>query len=207
MGLVRAVLIAAVAAAQASAPSGRYTVVTWTTEQGLPTNAISDVEQTRDGYVWFASFEGVTRFDGVAFRTFGRADLPGVDRAEFTALAAGADGSLWAFGRPPGVLRFHQGRWSSLTMRDGLIADEVTALLAGRGGELWIGSARGVNRYTRDGRVERIEGPDDLREFHVHALAEDGEGTLWIGTADGLLRARDGRADGSRTSPRALSRC
>src|SRR5262245_26426014 len=146
MALVRALLIAGLLAAPAPEPPARYTVVTWTTEQGLPTNAISDVVQTRDGYLWFASFEGLTRFDGASFRTFGRADLPGVDRAEFSALAAGPDGSLWAFGSPPGLIRFHQERWSSITARDGLLSDQVTALRMGRSGDLWVGSARGVNR-------------------------------------------------------------
>ena len=194
MPWLRALLIAGLLAPPIAEPGARYTVVTWTTEQGLPTNAISDVEQTADGYVWFASFEGITRFDGVNFRTFGRADLPGVDRAEFTALAAGPDGSLWAFGSPAGVLRHHQGRWSSLTARDGLMTDQVTALLMGRGGDLWIGTTKGVNRYARNGRIDSIAPPPEAREFQVNALAEDGAGTLWIGTANGLLRARDGVA-------------
>jgi ligand-binding sensor domain-containing protein len=195
-------LIAALLAAPGPAPVAQYTVVRWTTEQGLPTNAIFDVEQTRDGYVWFASFEGITRFDGLAFRTFGRAEIPGVDRAEFAGLAAGPDGSLWAFGSPPGVMRLRQGRWLSLTVRDGLLSNQVSALLIGRSGDLWIGSDTGVNRVTPDGRVEAVPATD-RRTFQVNALAEDRDGTLWIGTTR-CSRTVPGRS-GSARNRRACS--
>ncbi|MFY8001457.1 MAG: two-component regulator propeller domain-containing protein, partial [Candidatus Kapaibacteriota bacterium] len=34
----------------------------WETEQGLPQNSAISITQTRDGYVWFGTTDGLVRF-------------------------------------------------------------------------------------------------------------------------------------------------
>ena len=43
----------------------------WGTEAGLPQNTVNAIVQTRDGYLWLATRDGVARFDGVRFTVFG----------------------------------------------------------------------------------------------------------------------------------------
>lgn len=55
----------------------RYTALdTWTTENGLPNNSLLELRQTRDGYLWFTTFNGVGRFDGKNFTILRRANTP-----------------------------------------------------------------------------------------------------------------------------------
>ncbi len=55
----------------------RYTALdTWTTESGLPNNSILELRQTRDGYLWFSTFNGVGRFDGKNFTILRRTNTP-----------------------------------------------------------------------------------------------------------------------------------
>ncbi len=42
-----------------------YHHTVWTTEDGLPQNSINAIVQTRDGYLWLATFGGLVRFDGI----------------------------------------------------------------------------------------------------------------------------------------------
>src|ERR1044071_7283212 len=42
----------------------------WQTDQGLPQNSVVSIVQTRDGYIWLATQEGLVRFDGVRFTIF-----------------------------------------------------------------------------------------------------------------------------------------
>ncbi len=42
----------------------------WTTDDGLPQNAINAILQTQDGYLWLATFDGLVRFDGLQFTVF-----------------------------------------------------------------------------------------------------------------------------------------
>ena len=50
--------------------SAQYKFETWTTEQGLPYKIVNSVLQTRDGYVWAATDDGLARFDGARFTVF-----------------------------------------------------------------------------------------------------------------------------------------
>ncbi len=45
----------------------------WTADNGLPQNSVRDIVQTRDGYLWLTTFDGLVRFDGVRFTVFSRA--------------------------------------------------------------------------------------------------------------------------------------
>jgi ligand-binding sensor domain-containing protein len=42
----------------------------WTADNGLPQNSVRDIVQTRDGYLWLTTFDGLMRFDGVRFTVF-----------------------------------------------------------------------------------------------------------------------------------------
>src|SRR4051812_43037506 len=42
-----------------------WQVTTWETEDGLPENSATSMVQTKDGYLWFGTFNGLVRFDGV----------------------------------------------------------------------------------------------------------------------------------------------
>ena len=165
----------------------------WGTEQGLPSNIALDITQTRDGYLWLASYEGVVRFDGVAFRVFNEADIPGLGRASFWRVDVDSAGTLWAASERDGLVRYAGGRWTIFGTRDGLKSDRVTALLPDTGGVLWVGTGSGVSR-VRNGRVEPLPAPAGMDEPSVIDLARGADGALWIGTtAGGVLRYRDGR--------------
>src|SRR5437588_10460397 len=72
----------------------QYSRTVWTQERGLPQDTIRAITQTRDGYLWLGTDEGLARFDGYEFVVFNKAhgDLP--DNS-ITALAASGDGTLW----------------------------------------------------------------------------------------------------------------
>lgn len=67
-------LLVAFAGKLISAPTQDYMVKTWGVDDGLPESSVSDVVQSRDGYLWVSTLNsGLSRFDGVRFVNF---DLP-----------------------------------------------------------------------------------------------------------------------------------
>ena len=56
-------------------PTGyaQYRFDHWTADHGLPQNIITALHQTRDGYLWLTTFDGLALFDGVRFTVFSRA--------------------------------------------------------------------------------------------------------------------------------------
>jgi diguanylate cyclase (GGDEF)-like protein len=177
--------------ADAQAPGMAF--ASWGTEQGLPSNIALDITQTRDGYLWLASYEGIVRFDGVAFRVFNESDIPGLGRASFWRVDVDSAGTLWGGSERDGLVRYAGGRWTVFGTRHGLKSDRVTALLPDAGGVLWVGTRGGVN-LVRNGRIEPLPAPRGRDEPSVMDLVRSPDGALWIGTAaGGVLRYRDGR--------------
>ncbi|HET6763349.1 MAG TPA: two-component regulator propeller domain-containing protein, partial [Longimicrobiaceae bacterium] len=173
-------------------PAHSFAIAEWNTENGLPSNVVRDVRQTPDGFLWLASYEGLVRFDGVAFHAFGDADIPGLPRASFRRLAVDRAGALWAASETGGVVRLAGGKWTVFTTRQGLVSDRVTALLPDPDGSVWIGTRAGISRIA-GGRVTRLSLPAGEPVPAVTALAPDGGGGLWIGTlAAGVLHVHGG---------------
>ncbi len=92
--------------AQAAAPP--YRVQQLSTNNGLPQNTVSGIAQTPDGFLWVATFDGLARFDGVAFTTFDRGTTPAMRRTQFLSLTVDGAGVLWA-GTDAGILRLKDG--------------------------------------------------------------------------------------------------
>ncbi len=99
---------------------GQYRFDAWTTDNGMPQNGLRGITQTPDGYLWFTTFDGLVRFDGVRFTTFNKGNTKGIVNNRFTGLFQDKEGNLWANTYEDGVLTvYRNGVFSTYT------ADEV----------------------------------------------------------------------------------
>jgi ligand-binding sensor domain-containing protein/ActR/RegA family two-component response regulator len=156
-----------------------YDLDVW--RDGLPQYLVRAVCQTRDGYLWFATMEGLVRFNGLTFEIFDQRNTPALRSARIRALYEARDGALWIATVGGGVVRRQNGRFTVLTKENGLADDSVISIVETSDG-LWIGTANGLNRY-RDGRMTQY-----LAGQEISALAAGRDGSLWIGTTKGLYR-------------------
>jgi len=67
----------------------------WQVENGLPQDAVQAITQTKDGYLWLGTEQGVVRFDGVRFTVFNRKNTPALKNSYTRTLYADSDGALW----------------------------------------------------------------------------------------------------------------
>lgn len=107
-----ALLVAASAAPAAAQPL----FDSWTVDNGLPQDSVNDIVQTRDGYLWLATYGGLVRFDGARFTVFDRS-IDDIESQRVRRLL-----KTWSF--PEGLLlaRFsghEQGVTSAVVTRDG----------------------------------------------------------------------------------------
>src|SRR5258708_37535895 len=98
----------------------QYQFSSWTVDAGLPQNTVYDIRQTRDGYLWLTTFDGLVRFDGVRFTVFNKGTTPGISSNRFLRLYEDVQGDLWAGTEDGGVVRYHQGRFNSYGREQGL---------------------------------------------------------------------------------------
>jgi len=121
-----------------SPASARVAVDLWTADNGLPQNIVRSICQTPDGCLWLATFDGLARFDGVQFTTFNRSNTPGIKGNRFGSLFCTADGDFWAGTEGSGITQYHQGRFATYTMQDGLLSNNVLGISGDDRGNLWV---------------------------------------------------------------------
>ena len=81
--------------------------------------------QTRDGYLWLTTFDGLVRFDGVRFTVFDKSNTPGIPGNRFIGLVEDRDGDLWASLETGEVVRRRDGRFETYTRDHGLTGEPL----------------------------------------------------------------------------------
>ncbi len=87
---------------------GQYRFDTWTTDNGLPQNGVRQITQSPEGYLWFTTFDGLVRFDGMRFTTFNKSNTKGILNNRFTNIYADKDGTIYATTMEDGVLTIYR---------------------------------------------------------------------------------------------------
>src|SRR5215471_21871203 len=113
LGFVLAACCAA--AAYSQTPGDHYYFDSWTTDNGLPQNSIDAMLQTRDGYLWIATADGLVRYDGAQFRIFNRGNTPGINDNRCLRLLEDRAGVL-CIQNQFGLMSYRDGEFHSYTV-------------------------------------------------------------------------------------------
>lgn len=110
----------------------------WTADNGLPQNVIGSVLQTRDGYLWVATLDGLARFDGVRFTVFNKSNTPGLTTNRFDAMYQDQMGNLWFGTEVGGVTRYRHGQFQTYGGEQGIPGNIVRGITGDKDGHVWI---------------------------------------------------------------------
>lgn len=145
----------------------------------------------RDGSIWGAGYQGVSRLkDGVIRYYSIESGLPATD---VNRLYEDAAGVIWA-GTKEGVARFDGNRFITETINPGRPKQSYDAICQTHDGALWFGGLE-LTRM-KDGKVLHYGVEDRLKGEEIHALYEDRAGVLWIGAgANEIYHLKDGRIE------------
>ena len=99
--LCAAALILPGGTARAQPAVSPFIVDVWTSREGLPENAVISVIQTRDGYLWLGTLNGLVRFDGNRFTVFNEFNTPGLTSDRVVYLFEDSRTNLWLGWTPP----------------------------------------------------------------------------------------------------------
>src|SRR5262249_13317841 len=122
----------------------QYRHEVWNDE--LPQNSVLSIIQTRDGYLWFGTHEGLARFDGVGFTVFDHRNVPEIKSNSILLLFEDRAGNLWA-GTNNGLNCYKDGKFIYYGSDAGLANKIIYALYEDSEGRLWIGTNRGLTSF------------------------------------------------------------
>ena len=163
-----------------------YRIKAWETDDGLPQNSIIAMTQTRDGYLWLGTLNGLVRFDGINFRVFDEGNAPELHSSRIVHLFEDSRQRLWIGTENAGVALLQNGRITSTGIGRDSRASHLTAAGEDASGAVWL--------YGTDGRVWRYQdGATNLFFFGSDRFSIEGtasrramivekSGPAWIGT-------------------------
>lgn len=185
-GLLLLCLLAAVPAAAQYRP---YRFDSWTTDNGLPQNSVFRIVQTRDGYLWMTTFDGLARFDGVRFTVFDKSASKGINSSRFTDLYEAGDGMLLIGTEDGGLTVYRNGIFTTYTAADGLPSNQVHLIFPDLNGEPVIATSKGPV-YLRGGKLVPAPPQYQSREMKSYLAPSGAQVTV---DSSGVKRAKDGR--------------
>jgi ligand-binding sensor domain-containing protein/two-component sensor histidine kinase len=164
----------------------RLPIKNYTTAEGMPHDSITCIRRDSNGYLWFCTPEGLGRFDGNRFVTYGPGQ--GLPDRGINDFREDRNGTYWIATNGGGVLQFRpaggQKTVSEYRLSDRPGTNNVNCLFEDSSGRLWAGTDAGLFARAPGGGSFRSEIPD----IHVLAILEDKRQTLWIATEVGLYR-------------------
>jgi hypothetical protein len=116
-------------------------IVEYTNKEGLPTTNISNIVQTKDGYIWLSGVEGTYRFNGYEFEEVGQEiGLPKMQSMYYDSTS-----NILYFASPKKFIIFDGKEFKSYSEKEGfrlngLLGQVVSFIDKDSNGRIWIGS-------------------------------------------------------------------
>lgn len=160
-------------------------------KEGLSQSPIFSIAQSRKGFVWIGSRDGLIRFDGYEFKTYKNDKITGqsIAHSNIKAIYEDQNENLW-IGTSSGLFVFDQKQERFKTVDLGSMC-MVLGLLPGENGELWVATSRGLKCVS----LETMQSLDfllseqnqlSLAERYISCLARDEKKRIWIGLEKGI---------------------
>jgi ligand-binding sensor domain-containing protein/signal transduction histidine kinase len=159
------------------------------TDNGLPQNSVYSILQTRDGYLWFTTLDGLVRYDGANYFVFNKANSPGINSNRFTRLFEDRDGVLWICTEDGGLTRFFNNTFKTYTTAHGLPHNWIFNLRQTESGDILIQTYKGLARW-HDGQISIIT--TDLSSFDIILGYAGRSGAVWYRLGSTLRESRKG---------------
>lgn len=172
--------------------------------EGLSQTVVHSIIEDQQGFLWFATEDGLNRYDGYSFKVFRHdpQDPGSLSNNWIQAIYQDGQGSLWIGTQAGGLNRYNRQtqqfeRYQYQPDKPySLSHNNVSSIVEDDKGILWIGTQNGLNRYNRQTRrfnhfKHKPQDPHSLSDNRVQSIYQDNQGILWVGTFAGGLNQYD----------------
>ncbi len=170
-------------------------------EDGLSQSRVMSIVQDTIGFLWFATQDGLNRYDGRRFKVFRsvRKDSSSLPANYISSLVVSNKGTLWIGTYTRGLCHFDPltesfVRWICPEHKDRYLNELVIrSLCEDTSGCLWMGTTAGVVTFdpvTKAVRHFRHDPTNDssISSDGIRAIARDSSGRMWCATRNGVNR-------------------
>jgi signal transduction histidine kinase/CheY-like chemotaxis protein/ligand-binding sensor domain-containing protein len=174
--------------------NGKFT--NYTTREGLGNNRVWAIHQDYQGNLWFGTDAGLSLFRDGKFINY---DLPESSHDDpgmgsVSVIYEDADHVLWVGTYGGGLKRFQDGKFASITMRQGLFDDTIWSIREDGLGNFWMSSNQGIFRTKKSELIAVADGKLSQVESQSYGVAEGMESSECNGGSQySSWKTKDGR--------------
>jgi len=156
----------------------------YTGADGMPQSQVMGMYQDRLGYMWFATYGGLSRFDGSQFRTYTKDD--GLSsNAVFDVVED--DRGRMMLATSGGLCIRENAHFRCRRQSDGLVSDNARNLTLDGNGGVWVGTLVGLS-HMANGKIRNYTTADGLPAARVIRVVVDSAWRVWVATPNGIVR-------------------
>jgi len=159
----------------------------YTSSEGLASSQVYDMIQDRNGFMWFATANGVSQFDGNEFVNFTTKD--GLNSNSIICLTEGNNGEIYFGNETEGFNVFDVGKmekYSYSTERNPVIIDVITDA-----DKLYSYYANNISIVNKENTVNLLKNLNYPESMHINKIAKVNEKTLLAATSKGIYKFED----------------
>ena len=166
-----------------------------TTRQGLPQMSVLDIIQDDQGYIWFATRDGMARYDGYSIDVFQNRTNDSLSLSNNYVISLGKDkeGALW-IGTLYGLNRYSPTteEFEQFYAKEGdehsLSSSIIRRVYVDSKGKVWICTDNGLNLFDSDYQNFIHYSPDTTKNFRINTIIDlDTDNNYLVGTDNELL--------------------
>jgi ligand-binding sensor domain-containing protein len=146
---------------------------------GLANNMVYSIAWGRGCY-WFATFQGVSSFNGSNWSTFTTADGLAADMVY--SVAIDKNDFLWCGTAGGGASSYDGIKWTTYNKLNGLADNGVNIIYVDFQNNIWFGTWKGVNKLTGSNFKTYNNLNSGLPENSIQTISQSNDGTMWFGT-------------------------
>lgn len=159
----------------------QYVIDIWRNIEGLPNNAITSMLQTKDMFIWFGTYDGLVKFDGVNFITYNSYNTPEISSNNILTLFESSDGTLWIGSAEGGLVSYRNAAFKRYDEFFDNKLFSVNAITEDSLHNMWLGTDRGLMMLGEHSAMfDSIV--SKLHDHYITDLLLDRQNRLWVGT-------------------------
>ncbi|MBL8180865.1 MAG: hypothetical protein JNL64_04575 [Blastocatellia bacterium] len=189
----------------------------FTTDDGLPSNSVHFITESKDGALWIGTFGGASRFKDGTFENFTTEN--GLSANYVREILEDENGMVWIGTYGGGINRLSDGKISTITTANGIHDNFVSRILVDNVNKFWILGNHGVFSVKRDDLNAVADGRSNSVIGAVYGVADGMESSEASGGHQPAgIKTKDGRLwfpmikdvvildpkDGNQTPPKVV---
>ena len=158
----------------------KYSAIVYDNANGFPTSVANDMVQTKEGFLWIASYSGLIRYDG---NDFERVDSD-ENLNSIGCMFVDSKDRLWVGTNENGIAVMENGEFRWWNEEEGLVSSKVRDIAEGKNGTIYAGTISGISMITPNGKVKNLK-QSKIANAYIEEMETGKDGVIYCVTNEG----------------------